>query len=111
MIVNVYRARPGVLTTESALSYQIMAGHLSHYLMQLCGEIPADGGAEAVDAFFKAKLNEFLVPFNSEKPEETVRTEIAAAAGESNRRLLTLSVKPILKLQGKDVAFTMQLSL
>ncbi len=111
LIVNAYRARPGILTTESALSYQLIAGHLSHYLTQIYGEIPADGGPVAVDAFFKEKLNEFLIPFNGEKPEDTIHTEMAMSAGEPGRRVLVLSLKPLLKLQGKDVDFKMQLSL
>jgi type VI secretion system protein ImpC len=111
LIVNVYRARPGILTVESALSYQLIAGHLSHYLMSLYGKIPAEGGPEALDSFFKEKLNEFLIPFTGEKPEDTVYTEIATAAGEPARRVLNLTLKPLLKLQGKDVDFKMQLAL
>jgi type VI secretion system protein ImpC len=111
LLVNVYRARPGILTTESALSYQLMAGYLSHYLLNLYGDMPAGGPPEAVDAFFKEKLNEFFVPFNGESPEDIIQTEIAMAAGEPGQRILTMNLKPLLKLQGKDVEFKMQLSL
>jgi type VI secretion system protein ImpC len=111
LLANVYRLKPGVLTTESALSYQLIAGHLTHYILGLYGQIPTDGGSEAIDAFFKEKLSEFLVPFTGEKPEENVQTEIVEIAGEPAQRALKLTVKPLLKLQGKDVDFTIQLGL
>jgi hypothetical protein len=111
LIVNVYRARPGILTVESALSYQLIAGHLSHYLMRLFDEIPSNGGCEELDVFLKEKLNEFLIPFTGEKPEDTIHTEIEVEEGDSPRRVLTLTLKPLLKLQGKDVEFKMQLAL
>jgi hypothetical protein len=79
--------------------------------MRIYEEMPADGGPEALDAFLKEKLNEFLVPFTGEKPEDTIHTEIAAAAGDPPRRVLSLTLKPLLKLQGKDVDFKMQLAL
>jgi hypothetical protein len=111
LLANAYRLKPGVLTTESALSYQLMAGHLTHYILSLYGQIPADGGSGAIDAFFKEKINEFLIPFTGEKPEETVQTEIIEAAGETPQRTLNLAIRPLLKLQGKDVDFTIQLGL
>ncbi len=111
LLANVYRARPGVLTTESALSYQMIAGHISHYLMSIFGEIPSDGGPDAIDAFLKEKLGGFFIPFTGEKPGETVLTEIVEAKEASGRRLLKLTLKPLLKLQGKDIDFTIQLVL
>jgi type VI secretion system protein ImpC len=111
LLANVYRLKPGVLTTESALSYQLIAGHLSHYLMGLYSEIPAGGSPDVISTFIKEKLHEFLIPFNGEKPEETISADIKEAAEKPGRRMLTITVKPMLKLQGKDVDFTIQLSL
>ncbi len=111
LLANVYRLRPGVLTTESALSYQLVAGHLSHYLLNLYPEIPAGGSPEAIRSFFREKLHEFLIPFTGEKPEETVQASISEGEGEPGRRVLNLTIKPLLKLQGKDVDYTIQLAL
>jgi type VI secretion system protein ImpC len=111
LLANVYRLRPGVLTTESALSYQLVAGHLSHYILNLYPEIPTGGGPEAVNSFFREKLHEFLIPFTGEKPEETVQAAVSEVEGEPGRRVVSLTIKPLLKLQGKDVDFTIQLAL
>jgi type VI secretion system ImpC/EvpB family protein len=111
LLANIYRLKPGVLTTESALSYQLIAGHLSHYLLGIYNQIPVEGGSDAISAFFQEKLIEFLVPFIGEKPEENVQTEIVEGEGESARRTLKLTVRPLLKLQGKDVDFTFELGL
>lgn len=111
LLANVYRLKPGVLTTESALSYQLIAGHLSHYLLGIYNQIPADGGSDAISAFFREKMNEFLNPFIGEKPEETVQADVVEVAGEPARRVLKLTIKPLLKLQGKDVDFTIELGL
>ncbi|MGA2262636.1 MAG: type VI secretion system contractile sheath large subunit [Acidobacteriota bacterium] len=111
LLANVYRRRTGVLTTESALSYQMIAGHLSHYLVGIYGKIPIDQGPQAIDAFLKEKLYEFLIPFVGEKPEDNVRTEIVEVAGDPPKRMLNLTLKPLLKLQSKDVEFTLQLAL
>jgi type VI secretion system protein ImpC len=111
LLANVFRLKPGVLTTESALSYQLVAGHLSHYLMGIYNDIPAGDGSEAIISFLKEKLHEFLIPFAGEKPEETVRIEISEAAGDPARRTLNLTLKPLLKMQGKDVDFAIQLAL
>jgi type VI secretion system protein ImpC len=110
-ICNVYRLRPGVMTTESALSYQLFAGHLSHFLMNLYGEIPVGGDAEALVAFVKEKLREFMIPLGGEQSEESVQATLAEIAGDSPQRVLNLTLKPILKIQGKDVDFTLQLAL
>ncbi len=111
LLANAYRLRPGVLTTESALSYQMIAGHLSHYLMSIYAQIPFDQGPQAMDAFLKERLHEFLIPFAGEKLGENVSTEVVEVAGDSPRSLLNLTLKPLLKLQGKDVDFTVQLAL
>jgi predicted component of type VI protein secretion system len=111
LIANAYRLHPGVLTTESALSYQMIAGHLSHYLMSIYAQIPFDQGSQAIDAFLKEKLHGFLIPFAGEKPEETVTIEAVEVAGVAPKRMLNLTLKPLLKLQGKDVDFTVQLAL
>ncbi len=111
LLANVFRLKPGVLTTESALSYQLIAGHLSHYLLTLYEQIPAEDGPDAIRAFFQEKLNEFLIPFTGDTPEEAVQAEIVEAAGEPAQRSLKLTIKPLLKLQGKDVDFVIQLGL
>jgi type VI secretion system protein ImpC len=111
LLANAHRLRPGVLTTESALSYQMMAGHLSHYLTDIYGQIPFDQGPQAMDTFLKERLHEFLIPFASETLGENVSTEVVEVAGEPPKRVLNLTLKPLLKLQGKDVDFTVQLAL
>jgi type VI secretion system protein ImpC len=111
LLANVYRLHPGVLTTESALSYQLIAGHLSHYLMSIYGAIPFDQGPEAINAFLKERLQGFLIPFAGEKPEETITIEVVDGAGAPPKRMLNLTLKPRLKLQGKAVDFTVQLAL
>ncbi len=111
LLANVFRLKPGVLTTESALSYQLIAGHLSHYLLTLYEQIPAGDDPDAIRAFFQEKLNEFLIPFTGDTPEEAVQAEIVEAAGEPAQRSLKLTIKPLLKLQGKDVDFVIQLGL
>jgi type VI secretion system protein ImpC len=111
LLANAYRLHPGVLTTESALSYQLIAGHLSHYLMSIYGLIPLDQSNDAIDAFLKEKLHEFLIPFAGEKPEETVSVQLTEAAGDPPKRMLNLTLRPRLKLQSKDFDFTVQLAL
>jgi len=111
LLANAHRLRPGVLTTESALSYQMMAGHLSHYLMDIYGQIPFDQGPQAMDIFLKERLHEFLIPFAGEALGENVSTQVVEVPGDPPQRLLNLTLKPLLKLQGKDVDFTVQLAL
>ncbi len=108
-VANVYRLKPGVMTTESSLSYQIFAGRLAHYLMELYPQLPDD--PESAVGLLRDRLNAFLVPFLAEAPEESVLIEIVEPAGESKRKLLNLRLRPLLKLQGKEVDFTLQLAL
>ncbi len=111
LIANVFRQRPGVLTTESALSYQLIAGHLSHFLMSIYGEIPVDRGEQEIVDFLKDKLHQFLFPFTGDQIGENVSIEWKEVKGEATERQLSLTLKPLLKLQGKDVDFTIQLAL
>ena len=111
LVANVYRLRPGTITTESALSYQLFAGHLSHFLMTIYGDIPREHGAEAIARFLRDRLNAFLIPFSGEKPEETVQVELSEAAGDPPQRAVKLSLRPSLKMQGKDIDFTLQIAL
>lgn len=108
LLANAYRLRPGVLTTESSLAYQMTAGHLSHYVASIYGQIPFDEGIEAIDGFLKPRLHDFMVPFSGE-PGEDVKIEAAEIKGQPLQRILNITVKPSLKLQGKDVDFTLQL--
>jgi len=109
LLANVYRLRPGTITTESALSYQLFAGHLSHFLMTIYGDIPKEHGAEAIARFLRDRLNAFLIPFSG--PEETVGVELSEAAGDPPQRAVKLSLRPSLKMQGKDIDFTLQIAL
>jgi len=111
LLATVHRLRPGVMTTESALSYQLFAGHLSHYLLTLYEQIPIRETTEAVTTFVQSKLQEFLIPFAGETPEECVQAKLIEPAGEAGGRLLSLTIKPHLKIQGRNVDFTLQLSL
>jgi type VI secretion system ImpC/EvpB family protein len=112
LIANVYRLRNGVLTTESALSYQLFAGHLAHYLMALCAEIPSGIAPEAAVALARERLQEFLVPFCGDAPENSVQVSATEIPGDPPRRALNLVLKPAaLKIQSKDVEFTLQLAL
>jgi type VI secretion system protein ImpC len=109
LMTNAYRLRPGVLTTESTLAYQMIAGRLSHYVASLYEHIPFGEGAEAIDAFLKPRLHEFLIPFAGE-PDESVRSEVAESKGEPLQRMLNITVTPNLKLQDRILDFTLQLA-
>jgi predicted component of type VI protein secretion system len=110
-LANVYRLRPGVLTTESALSYQLFTAHFAHYVIGLYPELPLDAAPEALLAFVRDRLHGFLAPFTGDKPEEAVRAEITEAPGDPKTRTLSLTLRPVLKMQGKDVDFTLQIAL
>jgi hypothetical protein len=84
---------------------------LSHFLMNLYGSMPGDAGAEAVVAFVREKLGEFLIPLGGDEPGETVQVALAETAEKSPRRVLNIALKPILKIHGKDVDFALQLAL
>jgi type VI secretion system protein ImpC len=111
LVANVYRLRPGTITTESALSYQLFASHLAHFLAVIYSELPAGGAPEAVASFLRDRLAAFLVPFDRETPEATVGVEFAEVAGDPPQRTVKISLKPSLKMQSKDVDFTFHLSL
>ena len=111
LVANAYRLKPGVVTVESALSYQLFAGNLFHYLVTLYPEFPAEGAAEAVVAFVRSRLEEFLVPFSGDQPGEAVHAEVVEAAGEPASRALQVTLRPQLKMQGKDVDFTLRIAL
>jgi len=111
LIANTHRIRPGAVTTESALSYQLFAGHLSHFLLHIYPEIPSDQGSEAVRSFVNEKLRRYLIPFAGEEADETVETEIQEAEGSPGTRTLRITIKPQLKIQGKDIDFTLHISL
>ena len=40
LLANVYRLKPGVVTVESALSYQLFAGNLFHFLLDALSRVP-----------------------------------------------------------------------
>jgi hypothetical protein len=79
--------------------------------MTIFGDMPKEEGAESIARFQRDRLNAFLVPFSGEKPEETVRVELSEAAGDPPRRTVKLSLRPSLKMQGKDTDFTLQIAL
>ena len=110
LVANAYRLKPGVVTVESALSYQLFAGNLFHYLVALYPEFPAEG-AEAVAAFVRSRLEGFLVPFVGDEPGESVRAEVVEAAGETAGRTLQVTLRPQLKMQGEDVDFALSIAL
>ena len=61
--------------------------------------------------FLRDTLNAFLRPLLREKPEETVQVECAETAGDPPQRVVKLSLQPSLKMQGKDIDFTLQIAL
>ncbi|HYK91733.1 MAG TPA: type VI secretion system contractile sheath large subunit [Acidobacteriota bacterium] len=110
-LTDVYRLKPGVMTTESALSYQIFAGRLAHYLMELYPQLPpVDSNPEGTIEFLRERLGAFLVPFLADKPEESVQLELTDTGGESKGKVLNIRLKPVLRMQGKEVDFTLQLA-
>src|SRR5213593_3453044 len=92
LLANVYRLRLGTITTESALSYQLFAGHLSHFLMTIYGDIPKEQGAESIARFLSDRLNAFLTPFSGAGPEDAVRVELSETAGDPPQRAVKLSL-------------------
>ncbi len=102
--VTVFRLRPGMLTLEGTLAYQLMAGRLAQFMTVLLGELPPEP-AQSV-AMMQRELVAFLGPLAGEEPEQAVSVEAVAAEIEGQARTLAnVKITPPISLEGKPVAF------
>jgi hypothetical protein len=75
MAVTTFRLRPGKLTVEGTLAYQISAARLAQFCGQLLDAMPASGAGESAD-WLRRELTGYLGTLAGEKPEEAVSVEV-----------------------------------
>uniref|UniRef100_A0A832I702 TssC1 N-terminal domain-containing protein n=1 Tax=Eiseniibacteriota bacterium TaxID=2212470 RepID=A0A832I702_UNCEI len=110
MVLTTFRLRPGVLTVEATLAYQILAARLAHTCARLLDTRPGDPAA-AVE-HLRAGLVEFLGGFAGEDPAAAVAVEVREVAdGDRTARVADVRVTPKIVLEGKNVEFAFGLPL
>lgn len=108
MVVTVSRLKPGRLTLEGTLAYQLTAARLAQYCGRLLGSIPA-GGAEEVRDYIRNSLAEFLGPLAQDAPDAvTVEVQEPTGAGGA---VAAVRVRPRATLEGKPLDFNFMLPL
>jgi len=106
--VSVSRLAPGRLTVEGTLAYQITAGRLARFCGNLLDAAPA-GSPEAVVAFFRESLTEFLGGLGG--ADAVTVTETTAEGPAGPRPMAEIQVRPVVPVEGKPISFTFLLPL
>lgn len=108
--VTLFRLRPGRLTIEGTLAYQLLAGRLAQFVTQIISELPT-GEAELV-TFLKGELAGFLGTLGGEKPEDAVSVEFADQEVDGQaQRLANVQIRPAVPLEGKPLEFAFSIPL
>ena len=110
MVVTAFRLKPGVLTVEATLAYQILAARLAHTCGRLLDTRPDD--AAAAIEHFRSGLVAFLDGFAGDDPAKAVTVEFREVPGEAGvTRIADVKVTPRIVLEGKNVEFAFGLPL
>jgi len=109
--VTAFRLKPGKLSVEGTIAYQLTAARLAQFCGRLLDEMPA-ADAATVAAFFRSELIGFLGPLAGETPDEVVTVEVIedASAGGSGP-IASVKIKPPVTLEGKVIDFEFGLPL
>jgi hypothetical protein len=99
--VTAFRMRPGSLTVEGTLAYQLTAGRLVQFLGILLDNLPG-GGAEETEAFMKQELTGFLGSMAGEAPDEVVSVKVETGASGA---VANITVTPKTIVEGKPLEF------
>lgn len=109
MVVTAFRLRPGVLTVEATLAYQILAARLAHTLGRLLDSRPGEPRAAA--EHLRSGIASFLGGFAGEGGE-AVAVELREEPGNGHTATVAdVRVKPKITLEGKNVEFAFGLPL
>ena len=106
MVLTLFRLRPGVLSVEATLAYQILAARLAHTCGRLLDSRPEETGAAL--AHFRTGLLAFLDGFAGDDPAKAVAVELREVDGT---RYADVKVAPKIVLEGKNVEFAFGLPL
>ncbi len=111
MAVTIFRLRPGRLTVEGTLAYQMMAGRLAQFCSLLLDAIP-EGDEAAVSGFLKDELTAFLGPLAGDAPADAVAVDVTRQEeGGATQVLANVQVRPAVPLEGKKIEFAFVLPL
>lgn len=105
---NVYRPRPGSITVDQALTWQLYAGQLGHVVLKLSGQMPAGDPAEAC-GWLERGLFAYLSPFVGDAPGTHVK--VTPVAQPDGSVAAAIHVTPTFKIQDKPVELDLQLPL
>lgn len=110
MVVTCFRLRPGVLTVEATLAYQILAARLAHTCGRLLDTRPGEPAAAV--AHFRDGLVAFLGGFAGDDPSAAVAVEMREVpADRGTTKIADVRVTPRIVLEGKNVEFAFGLPL
>lgn len=105
---NVYRTRPGSITLDQALTYQLYAGQFGHVVLRVASGLRGLPPEEAAGRLQLALFAHFS-PFVGDAPGERVQVKpITTAEGKSAVRI---QVTPTFHIQDKPVELELQLPL
>ncbi|MFH1143529.1 MAG: type VI secretion system contractile sheath large subunit [Candidatus Eisenbacteria bacterium] len=129
MVVTLFRLKPGRLTIEGTLAYQITAARIAQSLNEILGQMPRE--RNDAPGFLQAQLTEALGVLLEGDPSETLQigwskgeastTEEAATgmtgsardagtpSAVSSPELLEIRVRPARPLEGKQAEFVYRL--
>jgi predicted component of type VI protein secretion system len=105
---NVYRSRPGSVTVDQSLLYQLYAGQLGHVVLKLAPRLRGLGPEEAVRQLEQG-IFAHLSPFVGDAPGQKVK--VTAAAAPDGTAVASIQVSPTFKIQDKPVELELQLPL
>ena len=111
MVVTLFRLKPGRLTIEGTLAYQITAARIAQSLNAILPRLPRD--AEGAMGYLQAELAEALGPVLGANAAAGVQVGLgggaAATEGAAGPGLLEVRVRPAMPLEGKEAEFVYQL--
>lgn len=107
LVVTTFRLRPGRLTVEGTLAYQLTAARLAQFCGLLMASAPA-GAPEEVAAHFRKEIAASLGSLAGDAPDEAVTVEVVEERDEAGAPLPMglVKVKPKATLEGKPLDFT-----
>lgn len=104
LLANAYRFRPGMLTVESSLAYQLLAGRLAQFCSRAVEDAVASSDEEAA-GILRGEIHRFLGALAGPDPATSVEVTVSTSpdAGGPAERLAHVRVRPAMAVEGKPV--------
>jgi type VI secretion system protein ImpC len=95
---------------HATLSYQLVAGYLSHYLLKIKNEIPAIAPKEEMEKILKNKIIAFIFSSGKTLSDESVIVQVTEDEEDPSSYNVAIRIQSVFKIMGKNIDLLLEWS-